>query len=86
MDSHDCYYWIDNYNTKKQSWQINKRDRSVDHKIRYGDDVYLTNLHYKNQRLSRCTRYDGYISTAAYANEWWQFKSEVVEGNVKREI
>lgn len=83
VDSHDCYYWVDKFNTKKQSWQIKKRDRSVDDKIRYGDDVYLTNLHYKNQRLSRCTRYDGYISTAAYANEWWQFKSEAVEGNVK---
>lgn len=83
VDSHDCYYWSDNFHTKKQSWQINKRDRTGDNKIRQGDDVYLTNLHYKNQRLARCTRYDGYISTSPYVNEWWQLQSEVEQEDTK---
>jgi triacylglycerol lipase len=82
-DSHDCYYWSDNFHPKKQSWQINKRDKSGDNKIRYGDDVYLTNLHYKNQRLARCTHYDGYISKAEDVNEWWQFQPEVAQEYTK---
>lgn len=76
-DSHDCYYWRDNYNPKKQGWKISKKDRSGDNKIRYGDDVYLTNLHYTHQNLSRDTRYAGYITTILYANEWWTLKAAV---------
>ena len=58
MDSHDCYYWKDGYSAKKQGWYITKRNRNGDDKIRYGDEVYFTNLHYTNQRLARCSWYD----------------------------
>lgn len=75
-DSHDCYYWNDGYDNRKQGWQIQKKDRSRDNKIRYEDEVYFTNLYYKNQRLSRCTWYEGYITTYPKANEWWTIEAE----------
>lgn len=91
-DSHDCYYWSDCKQTKKfweitfkeakQNWRISKKDRNGDNTIRYGDEVYLTNLHYKNQRLSRDSWYDGYITTVPYANEWWTIKAEGTQDNV----
>ncbi|MDY6784545.1 MAG: lipase family protein [Cyanobacteriota bacterium] len=76
-DSHDCYYWLDNYSVNKQSWRMTKKNRSGDKKIRYGDDVYFTNLHYKNQNLSRDPRYSGYLATILFANEWWTLKAAV---------
>ncbi|MEM7714864.1 MAG: lipase family protein [Cyanobacteria bacterium P01_A01_bin.68] len=76
MDSHDCYYWGNGYSYRKQGWQIKKRNSSGDNKIRYGDEVYLTNLYYKNQKLSRCSWYEGYITTFPHANEWWTIKAE----------
>lgn len=75
-DSHDCYYWKDGYSDRKQGFKIQKKDTSVDDKIRYGDEVYFTNLQYKNQRLSRCTWYKGYITTFPEANEWWILEAE----------
>jgi len=76
-DRHDCYYWKEGYNKKKQGWRINKRNSDGDSKIRYDDQVYLTNLYYKNQQLARCTRFPGYITTFTKANEWWTIKAEV---------
>lgn len=76
MDSHDCYYWKDGYSAKKQGWYITKRNQDGDDKIRYGDEVYFTNLHYKDQRLARCSWYNGFITTFPHANEWWTIKAE----------
>lgn len=71
QDSHNCYYWDDQYHAKKQGWIIRKRHANGDNLIRYGDEVYFQNLFYKNQRLSRCTWYPGFITTFPKANEWW---------------
>ena len=76
VDRHDCYYWNEGYNQKKQGWRINKKNPGDD-QIRYDDQIYLTNLHYKNQRLARCTWFPGYITTFPKANEWWTIKAEV---------
>lgn len=36
-DSHNCYYWKDGYDDKKQGWKINKVNSDGD-VIRYGDE------------------------------------------------
>lgn len=77
-DRHDCYYWKEGYNQKKQGWRINKRNPDGDPKIHYDDQICLTNLHYKNQKLSRCTWFPGYVTTFTKANEWWTLKEEVI--------
>ena len=86
-DSLDCYYWDDSYNPKKQGWQITKKGGSGDDTIRYGDEIYLTNLHHSHQRLSRCTRYKGFVTTVPRANEWWCLKPEGTqdEGGISSE-
>ncbi|MBW4505618.1 MAG: lipase family protein [Scytonematopsis contorta HA4267-MV1] len=81
-DCYDCYYYNDNYNPKKQGWKINKKAGNGDNKIRYGDEVYLTNLYYKNQRLSLCTRFNGYVTTLPFANEWWTLKAEGTQDKI----
>ncbi|MEM7712291.1 MAG: alkaline phosphatase D family protein [Cyanobacteria bacterium P01_A01_bin.68] len=87
-DSHNCYYWKDNYDKDKQGWQIHKvsGDKDV---IRYGDEVYFTNVSYKNQRLVADSRYDGYLTTKKNVTDTWIIESTqkkqqpVVESNTK---
>ena len=76
---HDCYYWEKDYNAKKQGWRINKRNQDGDSKIHYDDEVFFTNLHYKNQRLARCTWFPQYLTTFPKAYEWWTLKAEFDE-------
>ncbi|MDY6901140.1 MAG: lipoxygenase family protein, partial [Cyanobacteriota bacterium] len=73
-NSHNCYYWKDGYDDKKQGWQIHKvkSDGGV---ICYGDAVYITNLSYKNQRLAADTRYHGYITTKKNSTDYWIIES-----------
>lgn len=73
-DSHNCYYWKDGYDDKKQSWQIHKVRDDGD-VICYGDEVYITNVSYKNQRLAADTRYHGYITTKKNAPDSWIIES-----------
>ncbi|MEL6462007.1 MAG: lipoxygenase family protein [Cyanobacteria bacterium J06641_2] len=73
-DSHNCYYWKDGYDDKKQSWYINKVKDDGD-VICYGDEVYITNVSYKNQRLAADTRYHGYITTKKNALDSWIIES-----------
>jgi linolenate 9R-lipoxygenase len=73
-DSHNCYYWKDGYDDKKQSWQIHKVKDDGD-VICYGDEVYITNVSYKNQRLAADTRYHGYITTKKNASDSWIIES-----------
>lgn len=85
-DSHDCYYWKDGYdNEEKQSWCIHKVSSDSD-VIRYGDEVYITNVSYQNQRLVADTQYPGYITTQKNASDSWIIESAdnqqpVVESN-----
>ena len=78
VDSHNCYYWKDGYNDKKQSWYIHKVSGDGD-VICYGDEVYITNVFYnvfyKNQRLAADTRYHGYITTKKNAPDSWIIES-----------
>jgi len=79
-DRHNCYYWS-LYNQQMQGWQITKVDGG-DAKIRYGDKVYLTNLYWTNQRLTRDTKYPGYFTTVENAQEWWVLeKAEAATGS-----
>ncbi|MEL6164204.1 MAG: lipoxygenase family protein, partial [Cyanobacteria bacterium J06628_3] len=73
-DSHNCYYWKDGYDDKKQSWYINKVKDDGD-VICYGDEVYINNVSYKNQRLAADTRYHGYITTKKNALDSWIIES-----------
>ena len=75
-NSHNCYYWKDGYDDKKQSWQIHKL-KSDGGVICYGDAVYITNISYKNQRLAADTRYHGYITTKKNASDYWIIESTV---------
>ncbi|MBE9061181.1 LamG-like jellyroll fold domain-containing protein [cf. Phormidesmis sp. LEGE 11477] len=75
-DSRSCYYGKKDYNAKKQGWRVTKREiEEGDKQIYYGDAFYLTNDHY-DQRLSRDTRYEGYVTTVPRANEWWFIESD----------
>ena len=73
-DSHNCYYWNDNYDKRRQSWKITKAsgDRG---KIRYGDEVYLTNVYYDKQTLTADTKHPGYLTTVKNAKEVWILES-----------
>ena len=73
-DSHNCYYWKDGYDKDKQSWKITKAsgDRG---KIRYGDEVYLTNVYYDKQTLAADTKHPGYLTTVKNAKEVWILES-----------
>ncbi|MGB3649891.1 MAG: lipoxygenase family protein [Rivularia sp. (in: cyanobacteria)] len=73
-NSHNCYYWKDGYDDKKQSWQIHKVKDDGD-VICYGDQVYISNVSYKNQRLAADTRYNGYITTKKNATDSWIIES-----------
>ena len=73
-DSRNCYYWNDGYDEDKQSWKIAKAsgDRG---KIRYGDEVHLTNVHYDNQTLAVDPKNPGYLTTVKNAKEVWILES-----------
>ena len=73
-DSHNCYYWNDGYDERRQNWKISKAtgDRG---KIRYGDEVYLTNVYYDKQTLAADTKYPGYLTTVKNAKEIWILES-----------
>ncbi|AFY58681.1 phosphodiesterase/alkaline phosphatase D [Rivularia sp. PCC 7116] len=73
-DSHNCYYWKDNYDKEKQGWRIHKASGDKD-VIRYGDEVYFTNVSYKNQRLVADTRYDGFLTTKKNVTDTWIIES-----------
>ncbi|MEO0842758.1 MAG: alkaline phosphatase D family protein, partial [Cyanobacteria bacterium J06643_5] len=73
-DSHNCYYWKDGYDDKKQGWKIHKVKSDGD-VIRYGDEVYFTNISYKNQRLVADTKYPGYLTTNKNAEDTWTIES-----------
>lgn len=74
-DSHDCYYYdefFDGDNAAKEKWILQKR-ASTNQPLRYGDQVYLVNVSYAGQRLSRDTRWlvgSGYVTTAADGDYW----------------
>ena len=44
----NCYYW--NADTPHQQWQVHSTT-SEDGKVRYGDGLILTNIHFSPQRL-----------------------------------
>lgn len=73
-DKHNCYYWKDGYDDKKQGWQIHQLSGNSD-AIRDGDQVYFTNVSYSNQRLAADTKYPGYITTKKSASDIWIIES-----------
>lgn len=73
-DSHNCYYWNDGYDKRKQSWKITKASGKPG-KIRYGDEVYLTNVYYDNQTLAADTKHPGYLTTVKNDKEVWILES-----------
>ncbi|MFC1747971.1 alkaline phosphatase family protein [Pseudomonadota bacterium] len=73
-DSHDCYYYDDylsGTNNDKQIWSIQKQDGSSGG-LKFGDQVYLVNKHFQNQRLSRDSRLmqGKWISTQEKGDYW----------------
>lgn len=73
-DSHNCYYWNDGYDDRKQSWKITKASGEPG-KIRYGDEVYLTNVYYDKQTLAVDTKYPGYLTTVKNDKQVWILES-----------
>ena len=73
-DSRNCYYWNKDYDKDKQSWKITKVSGERG-KIRYGDEVYLTNVHYDNQTLAIDPKHPGYLTTVKNTKEVWIFES-----------
>ncbi|MEM7590806.1 MAG: alkaline phosphatase D family protein [Cyanobacteria bacterium P01_A01_bin.83] len=73
-DSHNCYYWNDGYDERKQGWKITKASGEPG-KICYGDEVYLTNVYYDNQTLATDTKYPGYLTTVKNAKQIWILES-----------
>lgn len=73
-DSHNCYYWNDGYDNRKQSWKITKASGKPG-KIRYGDEVYLTNVYYDNQTLATDPKNPSYLTTVKNAKEVWILES-----------
>lgn len=80
-DTHECYYYTEGYK-EKQEWKISKKNQDGDNAIRYGDEVYLTNLSFKDQRLSR---EKGYVTTVKNANEWWILEPETTQAETQFE-
>ncbi|MDJ0554257.1 MAG: heme peroxidase family protein [Microcoleaceae cyanobacterium MO_207.B10] len=64
----ECYYWAD-HNSKMQSWQITKVDKS-DPKIYYGDRVYFSNIAWNNQRLMPHPTNTDYITGKMSSNQY----------------
>ncbi|HEY0553124.1 MAG TPA: hypothetical protein VGG20_02600 [Thermoanaerobaculia bacterium] len=62
----NCYYYTDNYGDK-QRWQVTPVQSRPDKTIHFGDRVYLTNLSFSTQRLTR----DGNYLTTAEVNDSW---------------
>ncbi len=75
-DSHNCYYWNDDYDERKQSWKITKTSGKPG-KIHYGDEVYLTNVYYDKQTLAADSKHPGYLTTVKNAKEVWILESTV---------
>jgi alkaline phosphatase D len=73
-DSHNCYYWNDGYDERKQSWKITKANGKPGI-IHYGDEVYLTNIYYDKQTLAADTKHSGYLTTVKNAKEVWILES-----------
>ncbi|MDY7022577.1 MAG: alkaline phosphatase D family protein [Cyanobacteriota bacterium] len=69
-DSHNCYYWRDEYDNGKQGWRITKASGTPG-PIYYGDRVFITNISYSNQRLAPDTKYQNYVTTVENAGEAW---------------
>lgn len=73
-DSHDCYYYntyLEGKDEEKQIWTVQKVNK-VDGPLRYGDQIYLVNQFYKDQRLTRDTRLlqGEWIATAKGGDYW----------------
>jgi hypothetical protein len=62
-----CYYYYTDRTYEQQNWKI-KLDGLSGSEIRYGDKIYLTNIHYKDQKLIK----NGlYLTTEEDTDEWW---------------
>ena len=71
---HDCYYYntyLEGKDEEKQIWTVQKVNK-VDGPLRYGDQIYLVNQFYKDQRLTRDTRLlqGEWIATAKGGDYW----------------
>lgn len=77
-DSHDCYYWKDNYDDGKQSWRITKASGNAG-PIYYDESVYITNVSYHDQRLALDTKNQDYITTVENAGDCWILESTSVQ-------
>lgn len=77
-DSHNCYYWKDEYDNGKQGWRITKVSGDAG-AIFYGDRVHITNISYHNQRLALDTENQGYITTVENAGDSWILEPAAVK-------
>jgi hypothetical protein len=73
-DSHDCYYfdeYIHGDLATKEKWIVQKLG-NIDQPLRYGDQIYLANLFYKDKKLTRDTRLgqSGWVTTSAGGDSW----------------
>jgi phospholipase C len=73
-DSHDCYYfnnYIQGGYLDNETWLVKQVQRRGQ-PLRYGDKVYLENVHFKGQRLTQDTRLaqGAWISTAPKGGYW----------------
>jgi hypothetical protein len=71
-DATELYYWTDTQGANQQ-WQVHALSGSGDKRIRYGDKVVLTNLHYSPQRL---IARNGWLTTAEQDDSaFWVFEA-----------
>lgn len=73
-DSHNCYYWNNGYDDRKQKWKITKASGKLGI-IHYGEDVVLTNVYYDKQTLAADTKHPGYLTTDKHRKEVWILES-----------
>ncbi|GAA0650282.1 alkaline phosphatase family protein [Brevundimonas lenta] len=85
-DSSDCYYaneYLDAANVAKQRWAIQKL-ANQGQPLQYGDQVYLTNMSYSGQRLTRDQGWftpAGWITTGAGGDYWTIVPAEARVGH-----
>lgn len=73
-DSHDCYYYNNYFQGSyagNETWIV----KQVDHHgqgLKYGDKIYLENVHFTGQRLSKDTRpFQGEWITTSSGGDYW---------------
>ncbi len=77
--THDLYYYKKDYDPKKQSWKVIKKNDVDDPAVHYGDEVYLSNVSFA-QRLVK----DGkYLTTETGNGESWIFHDTPVTGRAE---